>query len=406
DTSLLESAAPGRYRFHDLVRLYARACAERDEHPPTERTAALSRLLDFYLATAAGVYVLERPGDRLRAHLTPTTHPGLAFTDSLAAGDWLYAEADCLLACARQHAGSTGDALRRAVDLLLAAKDVAESGADSRQYEQVATLLLAATRAAGDTRAEARARTVLAHVHSLAGRFAQADEQARNAVLLGRACQDPISCSNAANNCGIVALYQHRHEDGETYISQALEAFRADGNKPGEASALCNLSRAHLATGRVESAVRLAEQAIVLYRETNPSWRHANALYAYAVALTEAGRHEEAMANLHEALPVFRDNRQRFWEGMTLFRIAELHLATAQPGKAAAHAEQALAVLRGIGGEWRRGNILTVLGRCLDALGQTGRAHACWTEALASFEQLGSPEADEVRTLLTPVVAA
>ncbi|RLU76079.1 AfsR family transcriptional regulator, partial [Streptomyces griseocarneus] len=34
DTSLLESAAPGRYRFHDLVRLYARACAERDEQPP------------------------------------------------------------------------------------------------------------------------------------------------------------------------------------------------------------------------------------------------------------------------------------------------------------------------------------------------------------------------------------
>ncbi|SOD46070.1 DNA-binding transcriptional activator of the SARP family [Streptomyces sp. Ag82_G6-1] len=33
DTSLLESAAPGRYRFHDLVRLYARACAERDELP-------------------------------------------------------------------------------------------------------------------------------------------------------------------------------------------------------------------------------------------------------------------------------------------------------------------------------------------------------------------------------------
>ncbi|MGW1732965.1 BTAD domain-containing putative transcriptional regulator, partial [Streptomyces sp. NPDC001999] len=34
DTSLLESAAPGRYRYHDLVRLYARACAERDEQPP------------------------------------------------------------------------------------------------------------------------------------------------------------------------------------------------------------------------------------------------------------------------------------------------------------------------------------------------------------------------------------
>lgn len=75
DTSLLESAAPGRYRYHDLVRLYARACAERDEQPPVERELALSRLLDFYLATAAGVYALERPGSEYsttsRAPSTP-----------------------------------------------------------------------------------------------------------------------------------------------------------------------------------------------------------------------------------------------------------------------------------------------------------------------------------------------
>lgn len=37
DTSLLESAAPGRYRYHDLVRLYARSCAERDEQAAGER---------------------------------------------------------------------------------------------------------------------------------------------------------------------------------------------------------------------------------------------------------------------------------------------------------------------------------------------------------------------------------
>ncbi len=306
----------------------------------------------------------------------------------------------------RQHAATTGETLRRAVDLLLAAKDLAESGADSRQYEQAATALLAATRAAGDGRAEGRARTVLTHVHSLAGRFDEADEHARQAVLLGRASQDPVPCGHASNNRGIIAIYQHRPEDAEAYIGQALSAFRADGNRPGEASALCNLSRAHLSTGRVQSAVRLAEQAIALYRDTNVSWRLANALYAYAVALTSAGRHEEATANLAEALPVFRDNRQRLWEGMTLFRMAELHLATHQPAKAAAHAEQALAQLRGIGGEWRRGNILTVLGRCLDALGQPGRAHACWTEALAIYDHLGAAEAAEVRALLTPVAAA
>ncbi|MFF4158304.1 BTAD domain-containing putative transcriptional regulator [Streptomyces sp. NPDC001678] len=406
DTSLLESAAPGRYRFHDLVRLYARACAERDEQPPAERDAAMSRLLDFYLATAAGVYVLERPGDQLLAHLTPTTHPGLTFTDRAAAGDWLFAEAGCLLSCVRQHARATGDTLRRAVDLLLAAKDLAESGADSRQYEQAASALLTAAKEAGDTRAEGRARTVLTHVLNWSGQFDRADEQARLALLLGRAHEDPVPCCYAANNRGITAIYQHRHEDAEAYIGQALNAFRADGNRPGEASALSNLSRVYLDSGRVQAAVRLAEQALGIYREVNVSWRLANGLYAYGLALTRAGRYEEARARLAEALTVFRENRQRLWEGMTLFRTAELYLTAGKPAQGAAHAEQALVQLRGIGGEWRRGNVLTVLGRCLEQLGQSGRAHACWTEALAIYEALGSSEAAEVRMLLVPVAAA
>ncbi|MBU3867829.1 winged helix-turn-helix domain-containing protein, partial [Streptomyces sp. 4503] len=97
DASLLESAAPGRYRYHDLVRLYARDRAERHQSA-AEREAALSRLLSFYLATAARVYAMERPGDRLGDHLAPADHPGLVFPHQDAALDWLFTEADCLLA--------------------------------------------------------------------------------------------------------------------------------------------------------------------------------------------------------------------------------------------------------------------------------------------------------------------
>jgi hypothetical protein len=66
----------------------------------------------------------------------------------------------------------------------------------------------------------------------------------------------------------------------------------------------------------------------------------------------------------------------------------------------------ALTVLRGIGGEWRRGLVLTVLGRALNGIGQTGRAQVCWREALGIYEELGSPEAAEVRGLLNPAAAA
>ncbi|MFD3945954.1 BTAD domain-containing putative transcriptional regulator [Streptomyces sp. NPDC058579] len=406
DTSLLESAAPGRYRYHDLVRLYARACAERDEEPPTERERALSRLLDFYLSTAARVYAIERPGDRTVAHLEATDHAGLEFSDHAVALDWLHAEADCVLACAQQSLAS--GSLRRAVDLLMATKDLAESGVNALRYEVAAVAARNAARKLGDARSEGRARTTLSQVYSTAGRFDEADEEARLAMDLGQASGDPWTGGNAPNERGILALYENRHVDAETHLSQARDAFRLDANKPGEASALCNLSRVHLATGRVASAVELATQGIVLYQEadTGLALRLANGKYALGLALTASGQTVQARAVLTEALSVFQESRQQLWHGMTLFRLAEVHLAERRYAAAAAHSEQALSVLHGIGGEWRRANVLTVLGRGLTALGQTDRARACWSDALAVFEGLGSPEAQDVRLLLRPAAVA
>ncbi|MFF9052686.1 BTAD domain-containing putative transcriptional regulator [Streptomyces erythrochromogenes] len=407
DCSLLESAAPGRYRFHDLVRLYARACAERDEQPPSGREAALDRLLDFYLATASGVYALERPGDRLPAHLSDTHYPGLVFAEPRAALDWLYTEAGPLLACVRQASVRGGDSpvLRRGVDLLWAAKDLAESGANSKQYESAATALRDAAQAAKDPYAEGRARTTLTNVHLVAGRFAEADDEARQATALAREAGDPLPSCWAPNDRGIIALYEGRHADGERYLLQAIQNFRADGNNVGEASALCNLSRIHVELGRLTSAIDLAQQGIAIYDRMGLSLRLANGRYALGIALTQAGRLGEALAQLTEALALFHDNRQPLWEGVTHFRLAVAHLAARRPTLAAAHAEQAIA-LRGIGGEWRRATVLTVLGKALRRLGQTDRARACWRDAETVFQQLGSAELGEVQNLLATEIAA
>lgn len=406
DTSLLESAAPGRYRYHDLVRLYARACAERDEQPPVERELALSRLLDFYLATAAGVYALERPGERVLDHFSRTEYPGLTFRVRETALDWLFSESSGLLACARQSAGSGMP--RRASDLLMAVVDLGESGANSHQFATAAKAVSEAARAAGDARAEGRARTMLTHVLSVSGRFAEAETEARRALELGRLADDPVSLAQVPNQRGIVALYENRHTDAETHLTQALAAFRADGNKPGEASALCNLSRVHLATGRTASAVDLAQQGVGIYEAdaSGLALRLANGKYALGLALTGTGRTGLAQQALTEAMAIFRDSRQQLWHGMTLFRLAELHLAIRQPAHAASHAEQALVILRGIGGDWRRANVLTALGRGLAGIGQTDRAQVCWNEALSIFDELGSPEADSVRALLAPAPVA
>nr|WP_280524624.1 BTAD domain-containing putative transcriptional regulator [Streptomyces eurocidicus] len=397
DTSLLESAAPGRYRLHDLVRLYARARAEREE-PRSGLDAAMSRLLDFYLATAAGGYALDRPGDRLGAHLEPVPAPGLSFPDSRSATDWLLTEVSCLLACVRQQA--SGDGLRRSVDLLFVVKDLAENGMGRRLFGQVADAVLAAAREARDRRAEGRAHTILAYHHGLTARFAQAEEHARRAVLLGDATADPLAFCQAANLRGSLATWRKRPEEAAGHLATALRAFRADRNLPGEASALSNLSRAYLDMGRPGLAADLAERALARYEAAGPSWRRANALYAYGIALTESGRPAEAVRSLTDALAVFQAGRQRWWEGMTAWRLTVAHLATGDPAAAARHAELALTVLRDLGDDLRSAHVLTLLGHALGPVGQEDRARACWREALATYERLGAAERTEVQGLL------
>ncbi|MFE2696962.1 AfsR/SARP family transcriptional regulator [Streptomyces mirabilis] len=401
DTSLLESAAPGRYGYHDLVRLHARACAERDEQLPGESEAALSRLLDFYLARTAAAYATDRPGDRLTAHLEPTNSDRAAFADANAALEWLFTEASALLASLRNARSS---ALRRAVDTLWAAFTLAESGTAQSQYATVAGALRDTARREGDTHAEARATLCLAQVDLIVGRFDSAEELAATAMSLAQNSRDVALRCWALNLRGSIAQYQGRHAEAEHHYSAALDAYRHDGDRPGEGSVLCNLSRVHLAQGRVESALSLAEQGVSVYVDLGPALRLANAKYALGLALTQAERHEEASGVLREAHAAFRDNHQRLWEGMTLYRLAEVDLATGQPVQAAAGAEQALGVLADLGGERRRANVLTLLGRALGALGQTDRARTCWREALEILGRVGT--ASDVADLQSLMVDA
>ncbi|MFC5147838.1 tetratricopeptide repeat protein, partial [Streptomyces aureoversilis] len=394
---LLESAAPGRYRYHDLVRLYARACAERDEQPPAEREAALSRLLDFYLATAARAYALARPGDRLVAHLAPTAVPGLALEDGGEAVDWLTTEAACILSCVRLQA-TEGGSLARAADLLLVAKDLVEAGISGSAYIHAAEAVLAAARTAGDAQAEGRVCIALSHAHRFTGQLEEAGEYARRSVLLGDATDDPlvIRCY-AVNQLGIIAIYQRRYRDAEAHFSLALDYFRADGNRIGEASVLSNLSRAHLGLGDADRAVELAEAALAIYRGVSGSWRLANGLYALGLALAEAGRPDESLERLTEALGIFRDSRQRWWEGMTLYRMAEVHVTARRPEDAVRSAELALSTLRGPGSWWQLADVLTSLARALDLIGQAERARACRQEARAIRDRRGAA-AERLRT--------
>src|SRR5207244_13247867 len=107
DTHLLESVATDRYRFHDLLRVYA---AERaaDDLSAAERDAALTRLLTWYMRTADAAASALAP-HRYNMPLDASTGddvPALSFAASEEALAWYDDERANLLAATRQAAGS------------------------------------------------------------------------------------------------------------------------------------------------------------------------------------------------------------------------------------------------------------------------------------------------------------
>jgi hypothetical protein len=101
---LLAEPVRGRYRFHDLIREYARAQA--DDEPGAE-PAATDRLLDYYLHTArrADLHLARRtpPGWRAPAGAAPLHAPDLPTRDR--AATWMQAERGNLQAVAEYAAG-------------------------------------------------------------------------------------------------------------------------------------------------------------------------------------------------------------------------------------------------------------------------------------------------------------
>ncbi|QSY46956.1 MULTISPECIES: AfsR/SARP family transcriptional regulator [Streptomyces] len=250
DTSLLETPAPGRYRLHDLVRLYARTRIDSDEQAQREADAATSRLLDFYLATAARVYALARPGDRLVHHLAPTHHPGLPLRTQSEAVDWLFTEARCLLATAAQACHSADPtALRRAVDLLLVSKDLAESGAHAR---------------------------------------------------LGSS----LRLGNGLYALGRALIPAGRPEEAISRLTDSLEIFATARQRLWEGMAHHRLAEAHLAARCPAEAAHQAERALSLLNGVGGDWRRANTLTVLGRALDGVGERRRARACWQEALSV------------------------------------------------------------------------------------------------------
>jgi DNA-binding SARP family transcriptional activator/tetratricopeptide (TPR) repeat protein len=427
DHNLLTQHTPGRYRFHDLIRVYAQGLAARD--PGDEREAALDRLLDYYqhTATVADRHLARftRPGPP-PALGPPPVMPRLA--DRAAAIAWMRTERDNLVA-ALTHA--------RAPRMVSITAALAAFLQQEGPWPQAATLHRAAVAAAqrlGDRTAEANALDNLGRVvesqgdhttgtglyeraltlyRDLGSRLGEANalldlarigsytgDFPRSAALLEQSesifdeLGDRLGVANALREQGHV-----RHMAGDfppaiDLLERSLAGYQDLDHGHGVASALWDLGRLKLAVGDFRASAALHEQALARYRELGNRLGEAVALDGLGRARAATGDYPAAAELLGQALAVYQDIGNRVHEAYALWSLGRVRLAAGDLSGAAGLADRSLAVFQELGHRQGQANALHGVGRIRLAAGDLPAAAQPLERSLALFRELGDVQGE------------
>lgn len=357
DASLLLETDEERYRFHDLVRLHARAKAQELD-TEAERAEALARLADWYLRKAVAADLALLPG---RWHLGGHYAAGdrrEAFPDRPSALDWLERERSNLAAVAQEtlHQGLhavTWQLCEAMWPLFLQRKHY---GLWIRLHE----LGLAAAEGCADLPAQAR-------------------------MLEG---------------LGMARLNLQDFTAAQAHYEAALALERRAGHRIGEASALEGLGIAELATGRASHAIELFARARDVHAELGRPRGVALMRRHLGEALSAAGRHAEAIADLAGALETFIGLDEPYHRARTLTCMGQAQLRAGRHDEALAAFTDSLAAARESGARHEEAAVLRELARVAEHRHDAAAEHGHLEEALAIYAELGAPQAEEVRSRL------
>jgi DNA-binding SARP family transcriptional activator/tetratricopeptide (TPR) repeat protein len=359
DAHLLQQVTTNRYRFHDLIREYARHRVHTDD-TAEDRLAALSRMLVWYLHSAEAARLLLDP-HRRRVVPLPARESWCfvaELRDYQHALAWCEAERANLVAAV--HTSVDSGLFEIAWQLpwvLLSFYYLRSLWGDWIATHQVA---LRATRAAGERRYEAVIWRGLGVAYSDLRDFRAAIDCHRRAQVIFEAVDDPHGQAWNLNNLGVVHVELNQLTEAADCFGRALPMFRDTADAQGEGICLNNLGDTLWQLGQLAPAFDHLEQALAVQRDSND-------LASLRFTLTSLG-------DLHH-------HARRYQQAQHCYR-------------------QVVATAASLGNQRTVARALTKLATILRETGQTRAAADHLREALTIFDELGDPQADAIRAQL------
>ncbi|WP_328915741.1 MULTISPECIES: ATP-binding protein [unclassified Streptomyces] len=343
---LLEQTAPDRYEFHDLLRAYA-TDQVRLEDAPDERSAAVRRVLDWYLrsARAARDFISPPASPPASAPAGPPANPvpGLSgegqegegrppegvvpavFTDYDQAVNWSEREHINFTPAVRlaEEAGLDGYACRLA-DVLYGTQ---APSAPVQDWISAGEIGLAAARRTGDRATESTLLHYLGFAHRRVGRLAEAADLHERSLLIRRELEDRRGEAETLSALGLVHLRRRQLDRAEDRFDQAIGIFRALGATQRAYTALSNRAATRFAAGLLAEAADDLRRAIPAHREAGRKAALGDALRLSSAVHLELGQAQEALKLADEAVELALELRDHTLEGYWLLTAGNAHRA-------------------------------------------------------------------------------
>ncbi len=434
---LIEPAGPGRLAMHDLLRAYA---VERVTAAvgAAGRRAALSRLFDYYLHTAAAAMNTLFPHERHgRPDVASPQTPAPPVDEPDCAARWLDQQRPSLVAvavCAARHgwprhsvdlsctlwrAFEVGGHYQEALAVHTSAAQAALEHGHGRasvlanlgsihwwlgSHQEARTCFeqsLAGHRDTGDAEGEARALARLGVVHERLGGYGEALAHLRHALAIYRRTGNRYGEGAQLVNIGTLHRRLGHHAEAAEHQQQAAVVFVEIGDLRLEGYALGNLGAVYSLLGRHAEALTHLEKALANCRESGDRGGEGSALATIGAVYQRLERYPEALDYLHRALTISGETGDRSLETETLSTLGDTLRAMRQPEPALTRYRGALALTEHTGDRFEQARALDGIARVLDGGGQSAQARQYWRKALTIYSKLGVPEAGQVRAHLT-----
>jgi tetratricopeptide (TPR) repeat protein len=347
---LLQPVGSDRYRFHDLVRVYA---AELAGQRHTEQRDAVGRLLRWCLHTADHASRQLVPG-RAPAVADGYWGPGnlpaqasrLSFDGYEPAQAWFDTEKQNLAAAVQLACAAPERALLdlgpRLVWAFWASPYV--RGDYDPQWEGLCAAAVRAAQDLADPAAEASARKTQGVLSLYGGRAEEAVEHFEEALAIRTRLGDTSGAAACAVDVACAYSRMGRHDRAINGFRAALDGYRRSDERTKVAILLNNLGIACHRGGDSAEAVLHLEESLQIKNELGDVAGQSKTLTSLVEILYGAGRAEEAAVRSAEALSAVRRNGSRETLALVLEIAVRAHRACGRGGDAERHREELDAV--------------------------------------------------------------